>query len=239
MSEKLKKSIENLYKVFAKYPLKDKIKGCPHCISDDADDVLHSKPLRKLLPEDFSFYSYKAITTFGNEEDFKHFLPRMFELMSEGKEVCGLGEEILIGKLECAKWLEWNAVEKSAVENFLTELIRYSSDFAEEKCYLTETFLAGIANVVEDIKPYLNLWLEEITVKKIINLHFIVVDCNFGNSNPFFSKRSVQRKQIKDWLISDKTVTLLENLFFENEEFQNLTELPSILDVIYDLQKSN
>jgi hypothetical protein len=238
-NEPLKNSIENLYQVFAKYPLKTKIQGCPHCISDDADDVLHSKPLRKLLPEDLSFYAGKALTTFGDEEDFKHFLPRMFELMSEGKAVCVFGEEILIGKLECANWLEWNTVEQSAVEEFLIELIRYSSDFDEENHYLTKTFLVGVGDVVEDITPYLNLWLENISINKIINLSFMVVDCKYGINgiSDTFSKRSPQRKQLETWLVSEKTVLNLENLYFENKEFQNLTELSAILDVIYDLQK--
>ena len=239
MSEKLQKSIENLYEVFAKYPLKEKIQGCPHCISDEADNVLHSKPLRKLMAEDLSYFAAKSMTTFGDEDDFKHFLPRLFELMSQGESVCNYGEEILIGKLGYANWTEWNEVEKSAVENFLMKLIRYSSDFEKDKAYFTETFLAGIANAVEDITPYLNPWLEDISVNKIYTLHYLVVDCHYGMSNVYLAKLPAQRKQIKDWLISENTVSTLENLYFNNERFQQLSELSQMLDLIYDLQKSN
>ena len=238
-NESLGSSVENLYQVFAKYPLKEKIVGCPHCVDDDADCVLHSKPLRKLMAEDLSYFAAKSMTTFGDGEDFRHFLPSMFELMSEGNDVCDYGEEVLIGKLEYAKWTEWNDAEKSAIENFLIELIRFSSDCEKENAYLTETFFVGVANAVEDITMYLNLWLEDISINKIYTLHSLVVVCHYGTSNPFLSELPVQRKQMKDWLNSERTVSVLENLFFNDEKFQQLNELSQILDFIYDLQKTN
>ena len=237
-NEPLKNSIENLYRVFAKYPLKEKIEGCPCCVNKKDNRILHSKPLRQLSAEDLSYYGAKALTTFGDEDDFKHFLPRLFEVISQGESSCYYGEEILIGKLEYAKWQNWNQIEKSAIENFFTELIRFASNFDKERAYLTETYLVGIANAVEDITPYLNLWLEEISLNKIITLNYFIFKSYYGMSNAFLAGRQNQRKQIKDWLISEEVVSILENLFFTSKTFQQLNELSDLLDLIYSLKKS-
>ncbi len=67
--------------------------------------------------EDISHYSFKAMTTWGDVEDFKHFLPRLLELSA----TTGLayGYEVVLGKLEYAKWNEWEETEKDAIRAFL------------------------------------------------------------------------------------------------------------------------
>jgi hypothetical protein len=234
-NESLKSSIENLYQVFAKYPLKEKIEGCPCCVGKRDNRVLHSKPLRKLMAEDLSYFAAKSMTTFGDEDDFKHFLPRLFEILIY--DDFDFNEEILFGKLDYAQWQNWDIKEKITIENFFRELIKTAFEFESEKSFQTEIYLAGIACAVEDITPYLELWLESISTNKIQTLKYFVVDCDYGMSNAFLAKLPAQRKQIINWLISEKTVSILEELYFENEVFQNLSELPTILDVIYDLQK--
>lgn len=234
----LSDALENLYQVFEKYPLKEKIEGCPCCVGKKDNRVLHSKPLRRLSAEDLSYYGTKALTTFGDEDDFRHFLPRLFELMSCGESVCTYGEEILIGKLDDAKWRNWSHQEQSAIEYFLTELFRFAVNFDRKKAYLTETYLVGIANAVDDVTPYLNLWLEETSVNKIITLKYFVDNSGYGMSNAYLGKKPEQRKQIIGWLTSARTVSILENLFFESSQYQKLEDLSSLLDAIYELQKS-
>jgi hypothetical protein len=80
LNESLKKSIENLYSVFSKYEIRSFIEGCPCCVSDRDKEKIHSKELRELEEEDLSRYAFKAMTTWGNVDDFKHFLPRILEL---------------------------------------------------------------------------------------------------------------------------------------------------------------
>ena len=230
MRTKLQNSIENLYQVFAKYPLKTKIEGCPCCVGKQENSVLHSKPLRELSGKDLSFYGFKAISTFGDVGDFKHFLPRLFEILIENE--FDYNEEILFRKFEYADWQNWDANEQLAIKNFFFALFGFAVNFEMENAYLTETYLVGIGCAVEDLTPYLNLWLDDISKNKIITLKNFVVDCDFGMSNAFFSDKLKQRKQIKVWLVSDKLISILENLFFEDEQFQGLTELAQILDRI-------
>ena len=82
MTDELKESIENLYSTFSIYPLNSKMEGCPCCVSDADKEKIHSKQLRELEEEDLSRYVFKAMTTWGDTDDFKHYLPRIFELLS-------------------------------------------------------------------------------------------------------------------------------------------------------------
>jgi hypothetical protein len=231
-SQAISDSIENLYRVFAKYPLKPKIEGCPCCVKEEDIQVLYSETLREL--SDLDYYGYKAMTTFGDVDDFKHFLPRLFELLIQRR--FGYNDEILFDKLDHANWQNWEEKEKIAVENFLIDLIRWTVDFEKENASLTKTYLDGIAGIVKDITPYLNLWLEEISENRIMTLKYLIIDCDYGKLNSFHQNPK-KSKQIKDWLISETTVQKLEDHFLNNQQLQNLPELSELLEEIYRLQR--
>src|SRR5689334_4808434 len=76
----LQASVENLYTVFARYPLAE-IEHCKCCVTPEENARLSAKPLRELTEADFGRYPGKAITTWGHDEDYKHFLPRLLELV--------------------------------------------------------------------------------------------------------------------------------------------------------------
>src|SRR5438128_364366 len=59
------------------------------------------------------------MTTWGDEEDFKHFLPRILELWSEDEGFLLNGADQLWSKLESANWREWPENEKQALKNVL------------------------------------------------------------------------------------------------------------------------
>jgi hypothetical protein len=237
MKQNLQRSIENLYRVFAKYSLKSKIEGCPCCVGKRDNRGLHSKSLRDLTGEDLSYFGFKAMTTFGDVEDFKHFLPRLFEIAINGD--FAYNDEILFGKLDSANWQNWDEKEKTALKNFFFELFSNAVDFDEQNAYLTETYLIGIATAVDDISPYLDLWLENITTNKIETLHYFVVECNYGMSAAFLAKDSRQRELIVNWLTSIKTINMLESNFLSNQESKTNSKLSAILEVVYGLQKSS
>ncbi len=119
----LQAAIGDLYATFASYPLRRVIAGCPHCVSRADSDALHVRALDTLTADDVRYYATKAMTTFGDTEDFKHFLPRLLELLARELEARGAGEhlgfneEILGSKLALAGYAGWPAVEREAVES--------------------------------------------------------------------------------------------------------------------------
>src|SRR5215217_3970660 len=85
----LTEATERLYHTFAPYPLRPVIAACPHCVEAGtiprADrDAMRRAPLRALDAEHLRRYATSALTTWGDDVDFRHFLPRLLELAGAG-----------------------------------------------------------------------------------------------------------------------------------------------------------
>jgi hypothetical protein len=185
--------------------------------------------------EVLSIYGFKAMTTIGDADDFRHFLPRLFEILV--LDEFGYNEETLFRKLDYAGWQNWDHEERATIEDFFVALFRTAVEFGSGNVFLTQSYLIGIACAVSDVTPYLDLWLENITERKIFTLKYFIVDDYYGMYNAFFSDKRDQREQIINWLVSDKVTSLLEYLFFESLEFQGNSDLAQILDAIYELKR--
>jgi hypothetical protein len=106
-------AIAGLYAVFARYPQRS-IEACPCCVSSEDLTRLARLPLRRLTERHLSTYAVKALTTWGDETDFKHFLPRLFELALDN-DSWPLDLDHLAIKLEYAEWRRWPEHERAAV----------------------------------------------------------------------------------------------------------------------------
>lgn len=110
--------IEDLYGAFSEYPLRRHVEGCPcGCIPPGAEAKLHRRPLREMEPDDLERYAYKAMTTWGDVDDFRHFLPRLLELLVHRRLI--VDTEIVLGKLTYGYWEAWPTREQEAVSSFL------------------------------------------------------------------------------------------------------------------------
>lgn len=115
----LSERIEDLYRVFEKYPLRANIAGCPHCDLGAAEDALHSRALRDLSWEDIQDFSFKAMTTFGDLDDYRHFLPRILELLAVDYANEPYGVHHVFSKLDYGNWRNWPADEQRTVRLFV------------------------------------------------------------------------------------------------------------------------
>ncbi|MFC3161088.1 hypothetical protein SAMN05443633_101164 [Chryseobacterium arachidis] len=161
--QKLERAIENLYSVFSKYELNSKIIGCPCCVSDSDKDKIHSKELRDLQEEDLTRYALKAMTTFGNVNDFKHFLPRILELLVD--DHLGVSIVVIFGKLDYGHWKTWEPDEQEAIEIFLFEWWEY---YLKKMTYFDNDLFYGIYKLTKDIDQLLQLWNVNITENSFI-----------------------------------------------------------------------
>lgn len=152
MTNEFEISKENLYSTFSKYPFKSSIEGCPCCISDSDKSTLHSKQLRELEDEDLSRYAFKAMTTWDDVNDYKHYLPRIFELSAKRELI--VDTFVTLGKLEYGKWKEWNEREKEAITDFLKawwEKEHVSSVNFQMHSPNNDSVLSGLLKKGEDI----------------------------------------------------------------------------------------
>ncbi|WP_375181050.1 hypothetical protein [Chryseobacterium sp.] len=233
MNESLKKSIENLYSVFSKYEIRSVIEGCPCCVSDRDKEKIHSKELRELEEEDLSRYAFKAMTTWGNVDDFKHFLPRILELCIDHD--LGIHPFGIFGKLKYGKWEVWNDVEKEAVITFLLEWWKY---FLENRTFFDDDLFFGIYNVSGKIEKLLDCWKVDIAQ----NGFMIYVDfiryyyqdfVGEKNKNKYFDE-SDHEKFLK-W-IKENAKSLEEGFYY----FENSDEVfaREISDALYIFEHS-
>ncbi len=115
----LARVIDGLYGAFDAYPLKERIECCPHCELDAAERRLHVRPLRALTWADLGIFSFKALTSFGDEDDFRHFLPRLLELYVLDHAGAPHTLFMIFEKLNSARWTNWAADEVEAIRTFI------------------------------------------------------------------------------------------------------------------------
>lgn len=152
-------ALARLYVVFARYPLRPRIDGCPHCVRPDEERQLHVRPLADLTVADLGRFPAKSMTTWGDALDFKHFLPRMCALAVAHDLFWGFWH--FAGKLRAAGGDTWPADERAAIADFLlawwsTRAATLPSPYPHpnEQC----PTLADVAAFVPDLRPAL-AWL--------------------------------------------------------------------------------
>lgn len=97
------------------------------------------------------------MTTWGTEEDFKHFLPRLAELYADGS-LAEFSDDAMFGsKLKYAKWLTWPVREINAVRLFLSAWFSLCLQSAPKERG-TEPCLTSIALAEDEIGSYLKAW---------------------------------------------------------------------------------
>lgn len=104
------------------------------------------------------------MATWGDEDDFRHFLPRVLELAASDHYLL-VDIELILGKLSYAGWWEWPAAERHAIESFLS--LRWNAGLGEDPPYTwpgspalfeADSWLCGIAQARLDTAPFVEAW---------------------------------------------------------------------------------
>ena len=112
--------VERVYAVFRRYPL-GKVDGCPCCVDPEEVAALRARGLGDHDERTLGRYYRKSMSTWGTEEDFKHFLPRILELLVTKAPdfAIEIGLDSLPHKLVQAGWRQWPEEERAAVREVL------------------------------------------------------------------------------------------------------------------------
>ena len=143
----LQAAIENLYTVFATYPLQPSTNPCLHCHTEQQEERIRVRPLRELTGNDLMDYAFSALYTWGSESDFKHFLPRLFELLVITNDFDFVDPEVLFTKLPYASWWRWPEREQNAIRQFVWSLwhAAFSSTPEELGYFEIEDWICSLA----------------------------------------------------------------------------------------------
>ena len=145
--------IDQLYRVFSRYPRPASLRGCPCCTDDETSRALIRGRLRDLPASTLNHYAFKALSTWGTLADYRYFLPRILELTSTGELDCDT--EVTLGKLGYADWILWPDDEQAAVQQFVSSL--WCGSIRSGQDWQADAILCGIAGSMSDISPLLAL----------------------------------------------------------------------------------
>jgi hypothetical protein len=213
-----------LYTAFRNYRV-EVLVGCPCCTSEAQGRVLTSRPLQALTASDLERYTFKAISTWGTVSDFKHFLPRIFELMAGGAFEGFPDVEVILSKPEYGGLASWPAQEREAVIDFLHALWldllgKYPHALPADSC------LCGIGRCLEDLTFFLEAWAESVAPSASLHLAAFVEDNQIRGGrlkysprlvNAYWEKRADQERQVWDWLMQPARLDQFERAFFQAE----------------------
>jgi hypothetical protein len=155
------------------------------------------------------------MTTQGSVDDFRYLLPRLFEVVSQC-DLC-VDPEILFGKLEHAKWLNWPPDEITAIRTYLralwqTALSVYPLQDALPAFFEIETVLASIARTGEPFESYLQTWTK--TTTQQADEHLIQLVTFYGSDfsddrtlhEAFWEESKPQAEALRNWLLQPETL---------------------------------
>lgn len=225
---KLRDTTERLYATFAYYPLRHPVVGCTCCVSREDQARIAAKPLRQLNGDDLERYCWKAMSTWGDANDFRHFLPRILELVSDPMQWSALPDLFIVfGKLPYGHWETWPTTEQEAIISYLLALWRWlltdpteSIGGLDASAYLKELLDAQI-----DCTLFLHIWREIHTPSSLCQLAKFVRYYPWGNGLP-------KHMPIKAWLREAATKKALEEGFYTYMDEPWAGELALAVEVV-------
>lgn len=218
MSE-LAEAIEQLYTAFHAYPLPQNTAPCLCCHSVESERPLLSRPLRKLREEDLQQYARDALLTWGGVDEFRHFLPRIFEIAAAGDGFRLVEREIVFSKLYYGEWTAWPGQEQEAVQQFLLALWRIALEQSPEEDLSEspeiERWLCILAQVRSGFSPYFDEWLARSSPNRAWNLAATIYRTVLPwplpeKLPPFWTGLIAEAQLVADWLHSEPVRRYLE-----------------------------
>ncbi len=199
------------------------------------NQIISSKPLAELTGEELHFFVFKVCYTWGDVNDYKHFLPRVFELIAQYKE----GEIeawIAIEKLSYCNWEDWKKPEYEAILNYLNSLwVQLINEEEVDALWNFEELFTSIAKVHPAFNYMLKEWEESKSVASTLRF------CEFIGGTATELTRRGQVKQLKDEPeLSDEFVRWakgpmqqkLEMAFNSTENEETLEKIVQVLETL-------
>lgn len=234
----LRDAIEGLYSAFAGYPLPKNTDPCWHCHSEDDEKKIHMKPLRDLEVEDLREYACDALLVWGDENTFKHLLPRIFELFLTipNPTLQLIDGEILFSKFRHGMWRAWPEAEQNAVEHFLHAIWAHAleSPQCDDHNLDTEAWLCMIAQCEDKLEPYLRYWIADdrlpasLALSSLIRISAVTHSKKAGR-NPFWDGRDAQYAELQRWVRSPEVAKKLYEAKLACEDVVTAEELGAAL----------
>ena len=227
----LQQAIGLLYQTFSRYPLNHNMRACPCCV-DHLDKRLLFRTGLQGSAQDLARYASEALYTWGNADDFRHFLPRLFELQVSTAPSPIEGHH-LFGKLPYAKWRTWPDEEQRAIESFLMAWGRCL--VATYPANQIPDYLLVLAVARVDMTPFLEVWRAAEAVPALRNLAMVArmfVNRPDMFRDVFWAETPLASEQIETWFRDPATEARLIEVYFRFEAEPFAEEFASAVDAL-------
>jgi hypothetical protein len=205
--------IDELYDAFAAYELSAHMGYCTCCDDADYEHALHGD-LRSLEPKLVDKYVRDAIHHTGDEQDFKHFLPRVYELLTAGALPVA-DAEMVIGRLTMAGWAEWPAAERRPVLRLLDAMWDDAMRLAEPPIDIDE-LVCGLGLAFDAIPPQFAAWRSDPRpFAKQRLAEFVIANADEladrGLRDAWWAGYPQAVEQVVAWLLAPETLECLDS----------------------------
>ena len=226
MKNELNKITEELYTVFEKYKLdivKFEENSCPCCFDKKAKKELFSRPLKNITENDIITYSESAISTIGSIDDYKHFLPRILDLLQDETSLDLIGSFICFEKLNYAEWETWPSEEQEIIEYYLSAL--WSNKINTEN--ISQEYLIDIMTITS---RYIGI---EYCLKEILNSNAnSALDLILNSVINGFDYNIQDRESLISWLYAESVLKKLEYIFFKTNDYERSNKISTAYTIL-------
>jgi hypothetical protein len=148
----VQKTIEQIYRAFAKVPRPRHIDGCPCCIHKKEVHALLAKNLRAITPQELASYASSAFLTVGEVADYLYFLPRILEITATDSSWWP-HPEVTGRAVQSANPDLWTNAQRTALDHYLEAVIGSAVESGDY--HLLDNWMCAIARMGFDVIPYL------------------------------------------------------------------------------------
>jgi len=196
----LKHAVDGVYAAFARHRLPAIIEYCDHCISAEENEVLMTVPLRQLSIDQLSRYAWMAMTTWGADADFRHFLPRILEHLVTG-QIWDTEGVIRKASIYGVGWPpeEWAAIDRLLKAWWAATLVTYPAPAGAPQV------LDVLADRGGDPWRYLMLWDDQASEASVRHL------ADFMRDHELSSEADDEwPRRVHEWITSGIPARILE-----------------------------
>jgi len=235
-------AVARLYEAFSRYPLRSTTSPCLHCHSPQEETVLHERPLHDLSVEALRGFAADAMMTWGDVYDFKHFLPRLFEIVATD-DFNWPDLPVVFAHLTRGEWRIWPESERTACEAYL--IAKWNATLSKfPAIHDADEVLCALGQCSEDLRPYLQAWTGADGEPPVRHLAAFLWDNGQsliegrGLRNAFWSgDKHKQQIQVREWLRDPSLVQHVEKAFFNASSFEIENELSTAMTLLEALQR--
>jgi len=211
MTPELRAAIDELYLAFGDVRKPGEIDVCPCCMELAEVEVLLSKKLKELTPDELSKYGSKVFNTVGDIPDFLYFLPRLLEIVVTNPDWWP-DPEVLLPKLKEAGFPDWPDRRSNAVRHFLDAafydvMMRASSEWE------FGGWICALGLLYDDVSPY----LRQLEMRPALFRAYYEENSEClpkGKlTNSFWDENSTAFRQVMQWFNSPKIKNMIAEVY--------------------------